>query len=166
MDRIDIYTKGTEVFRKYKYVLLILFIGVILMMIPVKEKDEPHPQISVEQREPTCAEELESILTDISGVGNVKVMLTEAIGEQTRYQTDEDSSLNADTESLRTQTVIVTKSDREETGLISSVTPPLYRGAIIVCQGGDNPTIKLSIVQAVSNVTGISSDRITVLKMK
>ena len=39
-------------------------------------------------------------------------------------------------------------------------------GAIIVCQGGDSPTVRLNIVEAVSNVTGIGSDRITVLKMK
>ena len=166
MDRIDIYTKGAEIFKKYKYVLLILFVGIILMMLPDKEKEAPHPQISTEQKERTPAEELESILTEISGVGKVKVMLTEAVGTQTCYQIDEDRSLNADTESIRTETVIVTKSDRGETGLICSVTPPIYRGAIIVCQGGDNPTIKLSVVQAVSNVTGISSDRITVLKMK
>ena len=166
MDRIDIYTKGAEIFKKYKYVLLILFVGIILMMLPDKEKEALHPQISTEQKERTPAEELESILTEISGVGKVKVMLTEAVGTQTCYQIDEDRSLNADTESIRTETVIVTKSDRGETGLICSVTPPIYRGAIIVCQGGDNPTIKLSVVQAVSNVTGISSDRITVLKMK
>ena len=64
------------------------------------------------------------------------------------------------------KTVIISDSGREEEGLIKTVTPPIYLGAIIVCQGGDSPTIRLQIVQAVANVTGISSDRITVLKMK
>ena len=111
-------------------------------------------------------EELESILGQMYGVGRIKVLLTESDSAQTIYQTDEDRSQSADSENIRVQTVIVTNSGREEVGLIRSVTPPVYLGAIIVCQGGDNPSVKLAVVQAVSNVTGIPSDRITVLKMK
>ena len=97
---------------------------------------------------------------------NLKVLLTEAVGAETIYQTDEDRNLSNNSESVRVETVIVTNADREEQGLIRTVTPPVYLGAIIVCQGGDQPAVKLSIVQAVSSVTGISSERITVLKMK
>ena len=46
------------------------------------------------------------------------------------------------------------------------VLSPTYLGAVIVCQGGDSPTVKLAIVEAVSNATGLSADKITVLKMK
>jgi len=166
MDRIDMYSKGKELVLKYKYVLLILSVGILLMLLPEKEDISPPPEsVSVKEKS-SQAEELEEILTEISGVGKVKVLLTEASSAKTFYQADEDSSINGDHESLRIETVIVTKSDREETGLVRSVSSPIYRGAIIVCQGGDNPAIKLSIVQAVSNTTGISSDRITVLKMK
>jgi len=42
----------------------------------------------------------------------------------------------------------------------------LYRGAVVVCQGGDNASVRLAVVEAVSNATGLTSDRITVLKMK
>ena len=96
----------------------------------------------------------------------MKVLLTEAAGAETVYQTNEDRSSSADSESVRVETVITTDSGREETGLVRTVTPPIYLGAIIVCQGGDSASVKLSVVEAVSNVTGISTDRITVLKMK
>jgi len=39
-------------------------------------------------------------------------------------------------------------------------------GAVIVCQGADDPQVRLSIVDAVSKVTGLGSDKISVLKMK
>ena len=39
-------------------------------------------------------------------------------------------------------------------------------GAIVVCQGGDNATVRLAIIEAVSNVTGLGADKISVLKMK
>jgi len=167
MDRLD-FTKNIKMLLdKYKYVAVILGIGILLMLIPSRVSNEPQREDSIPQQIPASrAEELEDILSQIDGVGKIKVLLTEADGAQTIYQTDEDRSNSRDTDSLRVETVIVTNSEREEVGLIRSITPPVYLGAIIVCQGGDIPSIKLSIVQAVSNVTGIPSDRITVLKMK
>jgi stage III sporulation protein AG len=39
-------------------------------------------------------------------------------------------------------------------------------GAIVVCQGGDQPTVRLAILDAVSKVTGLGADKISILKMK
>jgi len=36
----------------------------------------------------------------------------------------------------------------------------------VVCQGADRAGVRLAVVDAVKSVTGLSSDRITVLKMK
>lgn len=167
MDRLELSLKMKELFGKYKYVLLILAVGILLMSLPEREDQEASNEIPVTASAPaTKAEELEEILGQISGVGKVRVMLTEAESARTVYQTDEDSSRASDSENKRLQTVIVSGTDREEHGLIQGIIPPVYLGAIIVCQGGDSPTVKFSIVEAVSNVTGISSDRITVLKMK
>lgn len=167
MDRVMIADKAKELFGKYKYVLLVLALGIFLMSIPDRDdppavQAAPTQQAVPESRE----EELEEILGQISGVGKVRVLLTEASGAETIYQTDEDHSTSSDSGRTEQQTVIITDSDRTERGLVRTVTPPVYLGAIVVCQGGDSPTVRLSIVEAVSNVTGISSDRITVLKMK
>lgn len=167
MDRLDFTVKIKELFDKYKFVLAILGIGILLMVFPGKDNAEPQPESNA-QTVPSIsrAEELENILGQMSGVGRIQVLLTESDGSQTVYQTDEERTQSKDTESIRVKTVTVTNSDREEVGLVRTVTPPVYMGAIIVCQGGDNPSVKLAVVQAVSNVTGIPSDRITVLKMK
>jgi len=167
MDWIDIGGKAKGLIGKYKYVLLILCVGIILMSLPNSADTTSQNEIPVSQeKSPTRAEELEAILGQISGVGKVKVLLTEAAGAETVYQTDEDRSDSGDSKSIRVETVIITDSNREEQGLIRTVTPPVYLGAIIVCQGGDRPAVKLAVVQAVSSVTGISSERISVLKMK
>ena len=39
-----------------------------------------------------------------------------------------------------------------------------YRGALVVCQGGDRADVKLAVTEAVSALTGLSSDRVTVAK--
>lgn len=166
MDRMTVNTKIKELWGKYKFVLLILGLGIFLMSIPERATEIPVQEPTVQAEPVDRAAELESILGQIEGVGKVRVLLTEAAGSETIYQTNEERSSAADSENLRVETVIITDSDRQETGLVRTVTPPTYLGAIIVCQGGDSPAVKLAIVEAVSNVTGISSDRITVLKMK
>ena len=167
MDRIDAVNKAKELLGKYKYVLLILCVGILLMSLPDSKEPTEQPELFTVQETPaTRTEELEAILGQIAGVGKVKVLLTEAAGAETVYQTNEDRNTSGDSESRRVETVIISDSARGEQGLIRTVTPPVYLGAIVVCQGGDNPSVKFSVVQAVSSVTGISSERITVLKMK
>ena len=167
MERINLVTKLKDLWGKYKFVLLILGIGILLMSFPdstVRTVQQENAASEIAQ--PNCAIKIEEILEQISGVGKVSVLLTEAAGPETIYQVNEDRTSSAESDRTRVETVIVTNSDREEVGLVRTVTPPVYLGAIIVCQGGDIPSVKLAVVQAVSNVTGISSDRISVLKMK
>jgi len=167
MDRIDLTQKAKQLWNKYKYVLLVIGIGIFLMSMPEINPSAPTADVQPEQTESVSkAEELEQILGQIAGVGKVKVLLTEAAGAETVYQSDADRTDSGDSQREQIKTVIITDSGRAQEGLIRTITPPVYLGAIIVCQGGDSPTVRLNIVEAVSNVTGIGSDRITVLKMK
>ena len=102
----------------------------------------------------------------ISGAGQVSVLLTQAAGEETIYQTDENSSIQENGNSIQRQTVLVSGTGREEIGLVKKVKAPTYLGAVVVCQGADNASVRLAIVEAVRSATGLSSDRISVLKMK
>lgn len=164
MDWMTIRDKALEFGKKHWYVLLVLLLGLVLMSIPTGEEENTAPIVQEQvQQESDLQQELESILSQIQGAGKVRVLLTEAYGARTVYQTDEDTSSGGDTAS---QTVIVTDADRNQQGLIYRVDPPGYLGAVIVCQGGDRATVCLAIVEAVSNATGLSADRITVLKMK
>ena len=148
------------VIKKYQYVLFVILLGVFLMMIPQKAK-ESQPTAQTEQtKEPDLQKKLSTILSQISGVGKVEVLLTEAIGSDTIYQMDTRQNLGD------TDTVIVMDRNREETGLVKQILPPVYRGAVVVCQGADSASVRLSVVDAVKSVTGLSSDCITVLKMK
>ena len=165
MDRLVIREKAPDVFQKYKYVLLILLLGFILMVIPEpKGQTQAEPEPETEKQD--AAAQLEQILCRIDGVGNVKVMLTEATGSQTLYQMDEDQSSSEDSDSWRSDTVIITDANRAQTGLVRQINPPTYLGAIVVCQGADRAAVRLAVVEAVSDVTGLGADRISVLKMK
>ena len=41
---------------------------------------------------------------------------------------------------------------------------PQYLGAVVVCDGADAPQVQLAVTQAVAQFTGLSTDRISVLK--
>ena len=151
-----------EKLKQYRYGILILLLGIGLMLLPSGGRDmQGDPEIRQEEAM-SISESLEQILGQIEGVGKVKVMLTQSAGEITIYQ--EDTEHSADT--VREDTVLVTGESRQEMWLVRQVIPPKYQGAVVVCQGGDRAAVRLAIVDAVAAVTGLTSDRITVLKMK
>lgn len=65
--------------------------------------------------------------------------------------------------SRTSEPVLLDGGDREET-VVTRMAYPTYRGALVVCQGGDRADVKLAVTEAVSALTGLSSDRVTVAK--
>lgn len=164
MDRIQLKTKFAEYVQKYKYVALVLVIGIALMLIPGKEKPQETPvNIQETVSQPDMEQRLAQILSQIDGAGKVSVFVSVEEGELVVYQQDED--LNADG-SGRFDTVTVTDSDRTQIGLVQQVIPAKYQGVIVVCQGAQKASVRLNIIEAVAKVTGLGTDRISVLKMK
>lgn len=164
MDWLALKEKSHHLLGKYRYVILVLLVGIVLMLLPSRqEKTEQTNTITepAEQKQ-DVQKELTEILTQIDGVGAVQVMLTIASGEETVYQTDTETTNGT----CRVETVIVTDANRAQQGLVQMKNPPTYLGAIVVCKGGGNPAVKLAVVEAVSRVTGLGADQISVLKMK
>lgn len=166
MDGHTLRSRIGEYIQKYRYAALILTVGILLMLLPTGSI----PETSSQETEQTAPEEqdhdfeakLAFILSKIDGAGKVEVFLSQAEGEETCYQADEDIASG----NIRQETVLVTGADRSQKGLVLQINPPVYRGAIIICQGADNAAIRLSITQAVANVTGLGANQISVLKMK
>lgn len=168
MDIRKIGEKLSPLLIKYKYAILVLALGLLLMTIPTKSKTAQNPTT-----DPTAAvmkvdpaKELATILTQIQGVGKVQVLLTVKAGECTVYQTDEDVTSSDTGSAIRKETVIITDSQRNQQPLVVQVLPPEYLGAVIVCQGAENAAVRLAVVEAVCNATGLGADKISVLKMK
>lgn len=166
MEGNELRQKITEVFRKYRYALLILAAGIFLMLLPINNSEAPPQPESTEPQTHAVSEDFETrlsrLLSQMEGAGKVTVFLSQAAGERTLYQMDEDV---ASGDVLR-ETVLVTGADRAQQGLIQQINPPVYQGAVVLCQGADNAAVRLSITQAVANATGLGANQISVLKMK
>lgn len=160
--------KLPEFLKKYKYAFLVLAIGLVLMALPSQKVqttgESPSVAVSPQQADP--AQELESILGKIQGVGKVQVLLTVKVGASTVYQTDEDSTASEVTSTVRKETVIITDAQKNQQPLIVKILSPEYMGAVIVCQGAENASVRLAVVDAVCKATGLGADKVSVLKMK
>ena len=153
---------------RFRYPILVLAAGVVLLTVPGKVKtsqtqDTPTTQVMSNS---DLSAELTEILRQISGVGEVKVLLTVSKGEKIEYQQDEDQQSSESSVSIRKETIIIKDANDNESALIIQVIPPQYLGAVVVCEGADNANVKLAVVEAVSKATGLRSDSISVLKMK
>lgn len=160
MDQLTWPREGLELLKKYRYVLLVILAGILLMNLPEGQAQAPDqiPESTEGETSLTLEESLSRLLSGMEGAGQVQVLLTQARGEEILYQTDSRDD--------QQDTVLIREDGRAETGLIRQRNPPVYLGAVILCQGADSAGVRLAIVEAVMGVTGLSSDKITVLKMK
>lgn len=162
MDPIVLKQRSMEWLKRNRYVVLVLVLGIVLMLLPTGSTQETPAPAAADQTSVGLQEELESLLSSLEGAGKVRVLLTQAQGARTLYQTDTDVSSS----STRQDTVLITGEDRSQAGLVQQVEPPVYRGAVVLCQGAGKASVRLAVVEAVSRATGLPSSSISVLKMK
>lgn len=169
MELVKWKERVNEFIKKFKYAWIVLLVGILLMLIPGKDIKEQN--IDKEICESVYAADdletrLEDLLSKVDGAGDVNVMLSIGQGERTIYQTDSSYSQNDAHSESRTETIIISDSGRNESGLVHQRNPPNYKGAIVLCHGADEPAVRLAIVDAVRKITGLGADKIAVLKMR
>ena len=157
--------RWSELWKKYKFVLLVVLVGIILMLLPVssqtKETEENKSQIPQESFDLAAMEQrMEEVLGKIDGVGKLRLMLTLQSG--TRLTLAEDTQRDQD----RTQreTVTLKRGSGNQEIVITNRFYPVYQGAVVVCQGADSSAVRLAITETVQALTGLPSDRIRVAK--
>lgn len=162
---------------KYKYFLIIIIVGLAFLLIPGNSKNKAtdtstfnQSDFSVEKYE----KRIEETLGKCHGVGRVSVMLAIKSGIETVYAEEERittreqsgndiTDYNKDFD--RRPSILSDGSGKEVPVTIKQINPE-FLGATVICDGADNPKVRLYVTEAVSSLTGITSDRITVIKMK
>lgn len=166
MDTGELTQRFRDYWQKYRWAALILILGLLLMLLPKETSSGAETPQSAQVAEETLQQELESILSRLEGAGKVKVLLSQATGQESHYQTDTISRETMDSVDRQVETVIISSADRSQQGLVLRIDPPQYQGAVVLCQGADRPAVRLAVVEAVGTATGLTSDKISVLKMK
>lgn len=147
-------------------ILLICFSD---LLFPSSEKTEAAPTTS-QQQALQLQTQLEELLAQIEGTGEVSVMLTlESESEQIyaqdeRTQSQSGQSGGAATNTFETSHVILNTHDGDAP-LVETTYLPQVRGVAVVCQGGEDITVVTRITEAVSVVLDLPASRICVTKM-
>lgn len=123
-------------------------------------------------------EATEDILSQVSGIGKVKVMLTLASSEekvplQDDDTTEEDSKEedsgggNRDTSRYETKKEsILVQKDGEDSPYVVQIYSPSVEGVVVVAQGADSAKIQKEIIEAIQALFPIEAHKIKVMKME
>ena len=165
--------KWAELWKKYKFAAMIVLAGVLLMLLPTSRRTAAEQSSTLRPEGETFSLEqveqrMESILGQIEGVGKLQVMLTLSSGPQLQLAEDTDLSRSGGTSESRSrqETVTLNRGSGYQEVIITNQVYPVYQGALIVCQGAGSSAVRLALIEAVSALTGLSTDRITVVKWK
>lgn len=164
--------KYAGILKKYKYAAIVLLIGLLFLCWPTGEKKSQDTSVSAAGAEETLRKtqaEMEKILSGIEGVGKLELMLTVEAGSElilAREQSLAYSGSSAAPESYeRSETcVVLSRGSGGEEVVVTKNIYPVYRGALIVCEGGNDPRVKLAVTEAISALTGLGSEKISVVK--
>ena len=164
--------EGAKVWKlldQYKYVLIVIAAGVILLLWPSGKEGQAAPAGAAggQEQETFDLEELEEklsrTLSQVEGAGKVTVTLTVKSGMEQVLASDRSTSVTERGSSVEDKTILVNSGSGQEAVRITQRWPT-FQGALVVCEGGDDMEIRLVMTQAVSALTGLGADRITVCK--
>ncbi|MDR0862036.1 MAG: stage III sporulation protein AG [Oscillospiraceae bacterium] len=147
--------------------LAVIVLGVGLVSLPTGGKTEmPAPApVSEGDGDFSLAETEKRIadaLSKLDGAGRVEVVLTLKTGTETVYATDKTESERETSE----KTVTVSQGGNGQSPVTLRRVYPEFRGALVLSDGADNADVRLALLNAVSGLTGLSSNKITVIKMR
>ena len=159
--------KAEQLWKKYRLVLLSVLAGLLLMLFPLDTDHEKTEEV-LQERETFSLEEterrMEEILGRIEGTGKLQLMLTLKSGSQLQLAEDTDRSVDEDELQTKQETVTLNRGSGYQDVVVTQQVYPSYQGALVVCQGADRAAVRLAVTEAVSALTGLSSDKITVVK--
>lgn len=165
-------TEGVQrIWERYKWAVLVILAGVVALLWPsggTKETSTAQSTVVAALGDPEALqEEMEEILSHISGVGEVRLLLTvETDGERQlagNTETSYSGSASAPEDFSRSWEAVMAQ-DGGQTPVVTTTRYPTYRGALVVCQGGDQASVRLAVTEAVTALTGLPADRVSVAK--
>ena len=158
--------------KKYRAALIVLLAGVLLLTSGHSGNTE---QVQTASADTTVSQsfdlndfqqELQARLAAISGAGRVELMLSLDQTEESVYAVNTRQTSGSDSRSRESDVSVVSNGSYGETPVTVKRVLPVFRGAVVLCDGADDASVRLSVTQAVSTVCGIGADKVTVLKMK
>ena len=168
-DSLMIFLSGDS--KRIKIIVAIGLIGIILIFASnlfesdKKETTSTDTGMSYEEYTNQLEKRLKSLISSIDGVGECEVMITLENTTESVYATDVEIKNNDNSIDQKDKYVIY-DSEKGETPVLIKEYLPKVQGVTIVCSGGENTAVKEKIIQSVTSLFNIPTNRVSVSKIK
>ncbi len=182
--KIDVMKIIEKISQKGKQNIFIV-IGIVgIFLILISEMDfssnkgnKSTEHYSINEYKVQTEKEITSLLKEINGVGNVKVMITLESGEENIYAQKEknvndykndknqDRNQEVSKNTFENEVVIVNNSGNNS-ALVEKVLQPTIQGVAVVCSGADDVSVVSAVTNSVSVVLNVPTHKICVTKMR
>lgn len=161
-------------------IVILLIAGILLIVISIgfpsgssESTKQSTPQATSETSRDyanECEQRLINVLKNVSGVGQVKVMVTLKSSEEKVTLKDNPHTESKSGDSVETssdeETVLIEDTDGSQSPYIVKENEPSIEGVVVVAEGGDNVSLKGEIISAIQALFDVPSHKIKVMKME
>lgn len=166
---------------KLNIMFLIGVIGIALIfaseIIPNKTITAKETKNNNNEYKINLEKQLTELLSQIDGVGKVKVMITlesteeNVYAQQEKTQTDsqKNSKENTTLETIKStyeNEFVMVNNNQDKTALVEKTVMPIVQGVAVVCTGADDIKVVSSVTNAIAVTLDVSTNRICVAKMR
>ncbi len=168
--------KIKDIFKKDKKLLIILILAIVGILflvlseiVPEKEnEDSDIKNLTTDEYAVMIEDKLSFLISSIEGAGETVVMVTVDTGEENVYakevKTDEETNDDKTSSKYEYEYIVIKSGSSSENGMLLKVIEPNIRGVAVVCDGGDNAAVRENIINTVSAVLDIKTNKISVCK--
>ncbi len=189
IDWIKKYLEKVNNKELMRNLFIILIIGIILIIIAdifIKEKKGVNQNLKLENeiKNPINTEtdygtvlenKLEDVLSQLKGVGSVKVMITleDTIEKIPAFNTTKNNETTNELDSqggtreiIREDTTIQVVTGSEGSLMVLKEIKPTIKGVIVIAEGAEDLEVKERLYEAVKTVLGLSGNKVEVYASK
>ena len=171
---------------KLKVIVLLGILGMVLIVLSQFADDsqtgQGQPQaihnaeLANQEYITQLEERLQSLISEIEGVGRNRVMVTLESGveyvyaQEQRRSTDTTHSVSGEIpvggrtqESVEQRFILVDTEFGRREALVLTRIPPRVQGVIIVCEGANDPVVEQKLISVITTALGIPSTRVSVV---
>lgn len=156
-----------EIYRDKRTIgLFVLLIAAgVFLMLGTDKTEAVQEKYEKTETDDNIEEKMESILSDVKGAGNVKVMITYKAGSEkiVAYNTDKESENKEEgfTSNEKSEPALA-----KDSPIVLKEMYPEIEGVLIVAEGGGNIQVKNNLISASMALLPVDVNKIEVLVMK
>lgn len=169
-EKIKAFVNGDS--KKIKIIVAVGLIGMLLILASEMlgsnervQKADDTTQFSYFEYTTELENKLTDVISSIQGVGECRVMITLENTAESVYATNNENKSD-DKSSNRKDEYVFYDSNNGETPVLIKEYLPKVQGVTVVCSGGDDIAVKEKIIESVTSLFNIPTNRVSVSKIK